>query len=328
MEELIERFELPPFPVKIIPPSAIDLSPDSDSEVDCDDPNVDEYKSSEKNNDKDSDDNDNDDDDDDGPPDEDDNELEITTIGLSLQYDYYIAECLPSGKHHVVYRAVDKKSNQHIVIKVGVIPSITMPMEQRAMVQMERKNVTGVSRLVGIYVISNCMWASVMPFYKHDSISEKVWDKAPVIKLFMRQLLTTIFEMHDAGVICRDIKLSNIAWDDETQILTLLDFDLATFERKERHSSHCGTDGYMAPEIMSRDKYDRKVDLYSAGVVMCCLLFKIREKDITRKKVVSCITSMRKKRSPAKNMCLSLLSFDPCLRPARQQVFESSYFAE
>lgn len=36
--------------------------------------------------------------------------------------------------------------------------------------------------------------------------------------------------------------------------------------------SRCGTPGYIAPEILSSDKYNEKVDVYSGGIILYILL--------------------------------------------------------
>ena len=68
----------------------------------------------------------------------------------------------------------------------------------------------------------------------------------------------------------KDIKLENILIDSKFD-MTLADFGLsAPIDREDE--IHCGTRGYMAPEILRRDKFDNKnADLFALGVILFSL---------------------------------------------------------
>ena len=74
-----------------------------------------------------------------------------------------------------------------------------------------------------------------------------------------------------------------------------IDFDVSTFyNKKYQHIRHVGTMGFMAPEIehiyyqrkqlkIHKSKingYDQRIDFYSAGVLLGCLLLGIEEADV------------------------------------------------
>lgn len=64
--------------------------------------------------------------------------------------------------------------------------------------------------------------------------------------------------MHSLGIMHRDIKPENLILKDEKDlVLKLADFGLAEFANKgELIFKRCGTAGYVAPEILSDNKYD------------------------------------------------------------------------
>ena len=67
----------------------------------------------------------------------------------------------------------------------------------------------------------------------------------------MYDLLSAIKYMHSRNVLYRDVKPSNILWDEARRRATMIDFDVATFYSPVRlHRRHVGTDGYMAPELV------------------------------------------------------------------------------
>ena len=73
----------------------------------------------------------------------------------------------------------------------------------------------------------------------------------------------------------RDIKPENLilvdnANEEELQI-KLADFGLAAFTSDELLFKRCGTPGYVAPEILDDKKYNEKVDVFSAGIILYIL---------------------------------------------------------
>ena len=74
----------------------------------------------------------------------------------------------------------------------------------------------------------------------------------PIIRYYIRQVLKTISFMRSRGISHRDIKLDNIALDDDFNI-KVLDFGFAIPEEGRDASgmvySAIGTPGYKAPEV-------------------------------------------------------------------------------
>jgi serine/threonine-protein kinase len=83
----------------------------------------------------------------------------------------------------------------------------------------------------------------------------------------LADLRDAVFAIHTRGIVHRDVKLENVlVYGDRAK---LGDFGYATFlKRGETLTETRGTPGYVAPEIMRREPYDHKVDVFSFGV--CC----------------------------------------------------------
>jgi len=91
----------------------------------------------------------------------------------------------------------------------------------------------------------------------------------------MQKLLTALAYMHSKGIMHRDIKPENLILKDATNDwnIKIADFGLAAFTNaNEFLFRRCGTPGYVAPEILDDCKYDQKVDVFSAGVILYILL--------------------------------------------------------
>jgi len=98
-------------------------------------------------------------------------------------------------------------------------------------------------------------------------------------KVLFRQIVSATSYMHSRAVAHRDLKLENfllkkhgtpLAEND----LKLIDFGFATrFVPSQRSMrTRCGSEGYVAPEILTGQKYDEHCDVFSCGVLLHCLL--------------------------------------------------------
>lgn len=93
----------------------------------------------------------------------------------------------------------------------------------------------------------------------------------------MSQLILSIKEIHNRGIVHRDIKLDNILvgnYDEENIEVKIADFGLADeiIPPMTRLIQRCGSPGYMAPEILRSEGYDFKADIFSMGSVFYHIL--------------------------------------------------------
>ena len=91
----------------------------------------------------------------------------------------------------------------------------------------------------------------------------------PHVLSLMTQLLDGLHYAHERGVIHRDIKPANLLVADDGR-LKITDFGIARTESSNltRNSSVIGSPGYIAPEQYIGREVDRRVDIFSAGVLL------------------------------------------------------------
>uniref|UniRef100_A0A7S3AFQ8 Protein kinase domain-containing protein n=1 Tax=Haptolina ericina TaxID=156174 RepID=A0A7S3AFQ8_9EUKA len=86
-------------------------------------------------------------------------------------------------------------------------------------------------------------------------------------RLYVAQVSLALAHLHDVlKVIYRDLKPENVLIDKQGHA-RLTDFGLA--KTAERGKSFCGSEEYMAPEVvMGKDEHDKTVDWWGAGVLL------------------------------------------------------------
>ena len=82
--------------------------------------------------------------------------------------------------------------------------------------------------------------------------------------------------MHSKGIVHCDLKPENILCDKPNSIknIKICDFGISQIltHENEYMTARKGTLGYMAPEILKGQKYNKSVDYWSVGVIMFILL--------------------------------------------------------
>lgn len=103
------------------------------------------------------------------------------------------------------------------------------------------------------------------------------------IRKIMKALLKGIRYLGKKKIVHKDLKPSNIFFmnQDDPSSLKILDFGLAAdFTDRDSLFKIAGTPGFLAPEIFKKKKekaeigLDSKMDIFAAGVIMYCFLFK------------------------------------------------------
>jgi len=130
------------------------------------------------------------------------------------------------------------------------------------------------------------------------NVKQMIEDKHPwtieQLKLFSRHILQGLKTLHDMGIIHRDVKPSNIIYDDEQNVYKLIDFGVATkyssssqLNKIETINHHCdsdtlslvGTPGYISPEMydclycLNKNNYTNSVDIFSFGITLLEMFF-------------------------------------------------------
>jgi len=119
----------------------------------------------------------------------------------------------------------------------------------------------------------------VLEYLKGGELFDKIQEKGSYCEgdaaKVMKKLLETINYCHSLNIIHRDIKPENIILQDNTSDLDfkIVDFGLAVISAPgKKETLRCGSPGYAAPEVLLKEGYDLKADIFSCGIIMAFLL--------------------------------------------------------
>ncbi|KAJ8391475.1 hypothetical protein AAFF_G00089490 [Aldrovandia affinis] len=170
-----------------------------------------------------------------------------------------------------------------------------------------------------------------------NRIYEKNYLEEAEVQKYIRQLVMAVEHLHRAGVVHRDLKIENLLLDENDNI-KLIDFGLSNCGEilgyTDPFSTQCGSPAYAAPELLSRKKYGRKVDVWSIGVNMYAMLTGMLPFTVEPYSIKILHTKMVNKEinplpphlsSGAVSLLMDLLEPDPVKRPTIQQVMANPW---
>jgi eukaryotic-like serine/threonine-protein kinase len=146
--------------------------------------------------------------------------------------------------------------------------------EQKALLRLRSKHVIQLFDVIKLPTNNGSKPALVLEYIDGQNLDElKFAQNADYLKTLW-QVACGLSEIHDAGVIHRDIKPNNIRMDGE-KVVKILDFGLSRNEGKDaKTKSVIGTLGFMAPELWGTAtiSFDNAIDVYAFGITALHLL--------------------------------------------------------
>lgn len=195
---------------------------------------------------------------------------------------YQITAKLGEGAMGVVYKGFDPDIRRVVALKT--IRRSLLEGEENSFIARFRNEAQAAGRLghpgiVGVYDFGQDgdIAFIAMEYVEGRSLGDLLANKVRFtdsdIPGLMIQLLEALHHAHEQGVWHRDIKPANIILARDGR-LKIADFGIARIEDAGLTQVHMivGTPAYMAPEQFLGTDIDRRVDIYSAGVLLYILL--------------------------------------------------------
>lgn len=145
--------------------------------------------------------------------------------------------------------------------------------EQKALAKLRSKHVVQLYDVVQLTDRRQAETAIVLEFIDGENL--EVGSFTPNRKFIhtLWQIACGLRDIHQAGVIHRDIKPNNIRLDKEG-VVKIIDFGLARSQDAAKTRSIIGTPVFMAPELWSDRtiSFDASIDVYAFGATALALL--------------------------------------------------------
>ncbi|KAF1746469.1 hypothetical protein GCK72_022925 [Caenorhabditis remanei] len=164
--------------------------------------------------------------------------------------NFIIGDILGSGTFGSVFKATSKNSGKPFALKVMTnrcsLYTEKFVAERELLIQREmtHKNIVPIIR-------ARCFGEKKAMLL---SVDEMAW--------ITECVACGLTYIHRRGILHRDLKPHNMLYN-YGGLVKISDFGIST---DKRDATYCGTPGYMAPEIICRQKQTAAVDCYSLGV--------------------------------------------------------------
>lgn len=196
--------------------------------------------------------------------------------------------CLGTGKFAVVHLCWRRKQPEKryalkmINTRVGDMASLNRIREEIHILSVLGVN-PGIVSLVDVdeslpgairLVLELCEGGEL-----YDRIQQKQFYPEHEAKTTARNLLEAVNFIHSKGIMHRDLKPENILLTSKVSNtdVKISDFGLARMSRDyprrlPRSHSICGSDFYLAPEVIKQEEYGREIDIWAAGIISYVLM--------------------------------------------------------
>jgi serine/threonine-protein kinase len=202
---------------------------------------------------------------------------EELTTGSTFAGRYQIIEELGHGGMGRIYRAVDKKLNEEVALKM-IRPEIAS--EKRTLerfhneLKLARKiSHPNVGRMYELLVEEGVHFIT-MEYVSGEDLKSSIrrFGQLPISKSISiaKQICEGLAEAHKIGVVHRDLKPSNIMVDKEGNA-KVMDFGIARSLKTKGITGEgvsVGTPEYMSPEQVEGKEADQRADIYSLGIIL------------------------------------------------------------
>ncbi len=192
---------------------------------------------------------------------------------------YQLKQVVGNGNYSVVREAVDKTNGDQVAVKcidrkkLSKEDEDALKIETGILDEIKHPNIISLYGFYddpkNYYIVTEFMQGGEL----FDRIVKKEFYSEEDAQKVVRTLGSAIKYCHDRGIAHRDLKPENILMKDQKDdaAIKIADFGFARKE-KDGLKTACGTPGYVAPEIINNEPYDRAVDMWSLGVIIYILL--------------------------------------------------------
>ena len=194
-----------------------------------------------------------------------------------LKEKYTILRKIGAGGMAEIYLAVDKETKEQVAIK------ILHPEQRNNIIHKKRflSEIKLTQKVDSPYIVRilDYVWEDhiqyiVMEYIEGEILKDYISKRGRLTVdeavEFAKELALGLEEIHNNGIVHRDVKASNIMVSEHGQI-KIIDFGIAVngeSERLTRTGNVIGSVQYIAPEILEQRPITKLSDIYALGIIL------------------------------------------------------------
>ena len=197
-------------------------------------------------------------------------------MNRSAQVGKYVYSTKPIGKgaFSKVYKGFNIETDEIIAIKIIEKYSLKPELVQRLhdeislLAQLQHTHIAELKEFLEddeyfYLILEYCAGGDLAHRIKKGKIPEEI------ARDYMKQLAEVLQYLQNKNIIHRDLKPQNILLTADQKTVKVTDFNFAReLYENDLAETLCGSPLYMAPEIIEKNQYTVKTDLWSVGMIL------------------------------------------------------------
>ena len=187
---------------------------------------------------------------------------------------YQLIDLIGIGSTCKVYKGISKKTNKIYAIKVcneleKYYDSIINELNILRLVKNKSNN---IEKFYGVYFSKdeNTIWI-ILEYFEYGNIMSYLTKinypiNEELISTIIQNVLFGLLYLHSINIIHRDIKCQNLLLSDEGRV-KISDFGISINKNVLNSNNRVGTPYWMSPEVINRQRYNEKTDIWSLGII-------------------------------------------------------------